>query len=464
MSVIEIRSEAFERAALKSERIRVIGLLWALAALMVVAAVRARVFGAPGELQLLVSMIGLAVVMTAYEALMLRFINRSIAAERLAPAWVWYANIFVETLFPTAALLLLAESGYMRPYQALVAPAGLFYFLFIILSTLRLSPDLSRLTGLLAAVGYMSATGYVYWQFPGLRLVDDFTFPIFATYGAFILIGGFVAGEVATQIRTHVAAALREADTRREKEKLERDLNIARSIQQGLLPSEPPAVEGFDIAGWNQPADQTGGDYYDWQKLSDGRVVVILADVTGHGIGPALVTAACRAYGRATLPIGPDLGAAMSQINQLLVDDLPPGKLVTFVTGLVDPSKRRVELLSAGHGPLVVYTASDRRIQSFEAHAVPFGFAPGITYGPPQDIAMAPGDMVVLMTDGFFEWENSDEEEFGMERLEGTIRSSADLPPDQIIAQMYRAVTDFAGGTPQVDDLTVVIIKRTPQT
>ena len=188
--------------------------------------------------------------------------------------------------------------------------------------------------------------------------------------------------------------------------------------------------------------------------------MVILADVTGHGIGPALVTAACRAYGRATLPVGPELGAAMSQLNDLLVEDLPPGKLVTFVTGMVDPSTKHVELLSAGHGPLVLYTAADRRIQSFEAHAVPFGFAPGIPYGPGQDIAMAPGDMIVLMTDGFFEWANADDEEFGMERLEETIRSSAGLPPDQIISRMYQAVTDFAGGTSQADDLTAVIIKR----
>ena len=463
MSTVEIRSDAFARAALRSERVRVLGLLWTLAALMVVAAVRAVAYGAPGELRLLVSMIGLAAVITAYEAVMLRFINRSIAAERLAPAWVWYANIFVETLFPTAALLLLTESGYMRPYQALVAPAGLLYFFFIILSTLRLSPTLSRLTGVFAGAGYMVATGYVYWQFPGLRLSTDFTFPIFATYGAFILIGGFVAGAVATQIRIHVAAALREADMRWEKEKLEHDLDIARSIQQGLLPREPPAVKGFEIAGWNQPADQTGGDYYDWQTLPDGRVVVILADVTGHGIGPALVTAACRAYGRATLPVGLELGAAMSQLNELLVEDLPPGKMVTFVTGVVDPPNGRLQLLSAGHGPLLLYTASDDRIQSFEAHGVPFGFAPGIPYGPPQDIAMAPGDMVVLTTDGFFEWANTEDEEFGMERLEKTIRLAADLPPHQIISRMYQAVVDFAGGTRQADDLTAVIIKRAPQ-
>lgn len=398
MSAIEIQSEAFEQAALKSERVRVIGLLGALAALVAIAAVRALVFGAPGEQRLLVSIIGLAVGMTVYEGLMLRFISGSMVANRPVAPWIWTVNIFVETLFPTAALILMVESGYFPPYQALVAPAGLFYFFFIILSTLRLSPALSRLTGLFAGTGYMAATAYVFWQYPNLRASNDFTLPIFATYGAFTAIAGFVAGGVAAQIRVHVAAALREADARREAEKLERDLDIARTIQQGLLPSEPPALEGFEVAGWNLPADQTGGDYYDWQTLSDGRVAVVLADVTGHGIGAALVTAACRAYGRATLPRGSELGAAMSQLNELLVEDLPPAKMVTFVTAVVDPEGGRVKLLSAGHGPVLLYTASDGEVESLEAHGVPFGFASGMRYGPAQDIIMAPGDMLVLMT------------------------------------------------------------------
>jgi serine phosphatase RsbU (regulator of sigma subunit) len=150
----------------------------------------------------------------------------------------------------------------------------------------------------------------------------------------------------------------------------------------------------------------------------------------------------------------------MSQLNEVLVEDLPPGKMITFVTAVVDPSAASIELLSAGHGPLLLYTASDGKVQSLEAHGVPFGFAPGMPYGPAQDIAMAPGDMLVLSTDGFFEWENEKEEEFGLERLEETIRSAAELPPDQIITRMYEDVTAFAGGTHQADDVTAVVIKR----
>ena len=154
MSAVEIQSEAFARAALKSERVRVLGLLWALTALVVIAAVRAFAFGAADEQRLLVSIIGVAAVMTAYETLVLRLVGRSIADERTVPPWAWSVNVFVETLFPTATLIVLAESRFMPPYQALVAPAGLVYFVFIVLSTLRLSPALSRLTGLVSGAGY----------------------------------------------------------------------------------------------------------------------------------------------------------------------------------------------------------------------------------------------------------------------------------------------------------------------
>ena len=125
------------------------------------------------------------------------------------------------------------------------------------------------------------------------------------------VIGGFVASAVAGEIRKQVDAALREAETRLQVDRLEHDLALARSIQQSLLPSSMPQVEGFEIAAWNQPADQTGGDYYDWQLLPDGKVVVALADVTGQGIGPALLAAGCRAYARASFKAGNGLQAAM---------------------------------------------------------------------------------------------------------------------------------------------------------
>jgi serine phosphatase RsbU (regulator of sigma subunit) len=362
---------------------------------------------------------------------------------------------------PSVALLVLTNSAFMGPYRALVAPAMLSYFFFIILSTLRLSPLLSLLTGIFAAGGYLFVVAYTFRRFPnpppdaGALAPGDYV-----THGVFLLFGGLIAGAVARRIREHVAAALREADARRQVERMEGDLDIARTIQQGLLPERPPQIDGYDIAGWSRSADATGGDYYDWQMLPDGRAAVSLADVTGHGIGPALMMAVCRAYARASLPSGDGLGRIFDRVNDLLVEDLPGDRFVTFVVALLDPRAAKVQLLSAGQGPLFVYTAADDRVQDFGAHGIPFGLTAAPSYGPPQDVALAPGDMIVLPTDGFFEWANPSGELFGTKRLAECIRTNRDLPARQVIEALHRAVVDFSEGTPQADDLTAVVIKR----
>jgi serine phosphatase RsbU (regulator of sigma subunit) len=326
---------------------------------------------------------------------------------------------------------------------------------------LRLSPGLCRLTGLFSAVGYLLVTAFTYWRFPDHPSREAiFGLQIYATYGFLFLVGGFIAGAVAGQIRKHVLAALKEAEAKLKIERMERDLNIARNIQQGLLPAELPDIEGFELAGWSQPADQTGGDYYDWQKLPDGRVAISLADVTGHGIGPALVTAVCRAYARASFPSGTELGTLMDRINDLLVEDLPPDRFVTFAVGILDPAKARVQILSAGHGPLFVYKAAEGKLLDYRAHGIPFGVADGFEYGSPQEVDLEPGDMLILVTDGFFEWANASGEEFGIERLGATIREAKDLPPAEIIEKLYAAVTGFVGEVAQADDLTAVVLKR----
>ena len=126
----------------------------------------------------------------------------------------------------------------------------------------------------------------------------------------------------------------------------------------------------------------------------------------------------------------------------------------------LEPAEGRLELLSAGHGPLMLYTASDDQVQGFEAHGIPFGIVPSMPYGPAQTIRLAPGDLLVLLTDGFFEWENAKEEDFGIPRLQDAIRAARHLPASQIISSLHDAVVRFAGGTRQLDDLTALVVKR----
>ena len=198
--------------------------------------------------------------MIAYEWATLRRVTGALAAgTEPAPAH-WISNVVVEALFPTIGLIVLIAMGMARPYAALVAPIVLTYFLFISLSTLRLNPSLARLSGLCSAAGYSAVAIYVFTQYPGPDLGTGL-YPIefYVGNSVVILVAGLVAGEVARQIRGHVSAALHEA---REVERIRGELETARAIQQGLLPGEAPRLAGYDVAGWNQPADQTGGDYF----------------------------------------------------------------------------------------------------------------------------------------------------------------------------------------------------------
>lgn len=245
----------------------------------------------------------------------------------------------------------------------------------------------------------------------------------------------------------------------RQKERIEHDLEIARRIQRGLLPVGRPELEGFELAGWNRSADETGGDYFDWLTLPDGRIAISMGDVSGHGIGPALIVAVCRAYFRATASSVEGLAAIVDRVNGLLRADLPPDRFVTLVAGLLDPTTASLGLFSAGHGPILFYEAATGTVHSAPADDIPLGVGRGLD-GRARTIDFAPGDMLVLITDGFHEWASPSGEHYGLERLSAALGRHAALAPDQLIAALCREVEAFAGGTAQQDDLTAVVLKR----
>lgn len=455
-------SAAFRQALLRSERLRIRIVLGAIAAAFLLRTLRAQIVGGHENLLSWLMMLALLGLFVTYEFAMLRAVNRAIQKDGELANWMWFSSIILETLLPALAVAFLSSPSIDPLYQPLANPAGLAFFVFIILSTLRLDPALCVLSGVTAAVSYLAAAAYLGWR-PSISAGTSLLSPQKAVVGYAIafLIAGVVAGMVASEIRKQVDAALREAETRRQMDRLEHDLAVARSIQQSLLPSTMPEIEGFQIAGWNQPADQTGGDYYDWQILPDGKVVVALADVTGHGIGPALLASVCRAYARANFRLGDGLLSAMEQINAALAADVGEGRFVTFVAAICSQGSSSVQLLSAGHGPLFFYMSKEDRFNNMSAQGPPFGILASLITEPPQMLELHPGDILVLATDGFFEWANAEDELFGSQRLENTIRNSRDKTPRELIADLYRAVVEFSGGTKQQDDLTAVIIKRT---
>ena len=461
MSEPQVESGAFRRALLKSERLRILIVLGSLGVVFMVQTIRTVIGQNREDLHSWFVSSLVVALFAGYELLMLHTVKRATQADRDLPVLLWVGSTMVETSLPALGVAFMTSSAAGAADRPLVNPAALGFFLFIILSTLRLKPWASRLCGLVAAVTYLLAALHLGWR-PVLGGGTSMFSPQRAvvSYAIAFLIGGVVAGAVAGEIRKHVNAALREAEVQRQLERLEHDMQVARSIQQSLLPSTTPPIEGFEIAGWNQPADQTGGDYFDWQLLPSGRVVVALGDVTGHGIGSALLAAVCRAYARANFTVQDELLATMRRINAELAGDMTSGRFVTFVAVVCEPGNSRVQLLSAGQGPLFIYWLREDRFDTVGGQALPLGISPRLISEPPLNLELQPGDLLVLATDGFFEWANAQEEQFGAGRLEQVVRAYRHLPPKEMISTIYGAVLEFSGGTKQQDDLTAVIIKR----
>jgi serine phosphatase RsbU (regulator of sigma subunit) len=455
------KADAFRLAQLKSERLRIL-----LIIAVVITILAFRVLGTilvlnDDSLRIVIEGTVFSAIFIGIELLVLRDAQRAIKGGPDVPRGAWLGSLILESLLPAIALAFLTSTAIEFTYRPLAHAATLWFFIIIILTALRLNPVDCRIAGLVAAGSYLLAALYLGWR-PSLDSKVSILAPERAviSYTFAYLIGGFVAGMVAGEIRKHLNAALREAEVKRELDRLAHGLQTARNIQQSLLPNSVPDVAGFEIAGWNQPADETGGDYYDWQPLSDGKFLVVLADVTGHGIGSALLASVCRAYARASFSVEENLLPAMERINKQLAGDLTNGLFVTFVAAICSEGQSCVKLLSAGHGPLFFYVMRDDRFDEKGAQGLPLGISPNFQSEPELNIDLEPGDLIVLTTDGFFEWANAAGERFGVERMQGSIRANRHLRPADIISALYQTLFDFSGGTKQQDDLTAVIIKR----
>src|SRR5215471_13365416 len=452
-----IASLAYRNARLRPERLRIAGAIVIVSIFIVSGMVRILLFGSH------MSRFGVAAALglVGYEFLVLLAVERAIKSDKSLPDWFWTANVIIEMSMPVIGTAFLASDRLAPDYRPLASAWVLLFFPFLVLSTLRLSPVISSVAGIAGALGYLLAARYHGWHIKGDLQSNPVTHSAVPFFAVMICATGFIAALVAGEIRKHLEAALKEAETERMLKQMEHDLGIARSIQQSLLPKVRPRIDGYEIAGWNRSADATGGDYFDWNQLEDGTLVVTLADVTGHGIGPALLASVCRAYARASFNSKESLASTMQRINKSFGADLSPGRFATFVAAVCRAGEDNLELLSAGHAPLFVYSHKNGQLQTYPAHDVPLGILPQLTTAESQVVAMQSGVLILLITDGFLEWENCTGEQFGTDRLEQIIRCSCHLAPEEIIAELYSRVLEFAGGTAQQDDLTAVVIKKT---
>lgn len=242
-----------------------------------------------------------------------------------------------------------------------------------------------------------------------------------------------------------------------EKQRMARDLELARKIQQALFPKSCPAVAGYEIAGWNCPADETGGDCYDFIPLANGHHALLLADATGHGIGAALVIAQFRSLIRAMLSVTEDLAAVAARVNQILCHDLMGDRFVTAFVGVLDPQQHRLDYVSAGQGPLLLVAPATS--ESRGANALPLAVLDDSVFEVGR-FDLCPGATVVLLTDGFYETSDPGGEQFGEERVTDLVRRHANTPLDQLIGDLHAEVRRFSNDSPQADDLTAILIRR----
>ncbi len=365
----EIDSQAFHEAELRSERTRVNALLRVFAGLLGLVLIRGAVSLAEGR-RSVVWPFGVLLAMTAvYEVVWLRFVNRSIQSNRTVSGNAWTLNSLIESLVPTVALFLEIHTSFVSPDSALSSPVVLTYLLFIILSALHLNPGLSRLTGVFSMAGYLAVSIYVFVTFPEESASDE---PVALRHGLF-LFRPSAPGRICYRCGCPPDPYTRTSGSPRGGEPRPDCPIGARSRHctvdsAGVTPEDASAkcVASILPGGINPPM-KPGGDYFDWQQLADGRAAITVADVSGHGIGPALCMASCRAYARACLAAGMDLRSFLLRMNQLLDGDLPLSKFVTMVVGLLDPEEETLHLISAGHGPLFFYSSKEDKVCILDA-------------------------------------------------------------------------------------------------
>lgn len=249
-----------------------------------------------------------------------------------------------------------------------------------------------------------------------------------------------------------------------EAQKLKQEMKLASEIQRSLLPAAPPALPGFEIAAFCKSADQTGGDYYDFLDADApaGRCGIAIGDVSGHGLGAALVMVAARAMLRSLFTAGAELKAIVERMNVLLAHDLDPTRFMTFFLGVLESEPRRIRFTNAGHEPPIIYrpAAPDGpQILQLETTGMMLGVVETMEYPEGEAVALAADDVVLFCTDGLFEARDLAGELFGVERMIGCLEEFAGRSAPGIVDGIARRLRAFTGSAPQADDLTFVVVK-----
>jgi phosphoserine phosphatase RsbU/P len=243
-----------------------------------------------------------------------------------------------------------------------------------------------------------------------------------------------------------------------EKKRLQGQLEVARQVQLELFPDKDPQLVGFDISAYNFTTEEVSGDYYDWVRIFDDQIGVVIADASGKGIPAALLMAFLRATLRAAVHIGYSPHISMTKANYLLWESIENNQFVTAIYGILDAANKTFAFANAGHNPLLLLKANGEP-QFVEKGGLPLGMFRETRYYE-HFLNLESGDILVLYTDGITEAANADGEEFGSDRLVECVKMGRDLSAREIVELIHQEVVTFSGIECLEDDGTLFVIKN----
>ena len=249
-----------------------------------------------------------------------------------------------------------------------------------------------------------------------------------------------------------------------EKKRLDHDLEIARDIQRILLPSEAPAINGFQISGINVPARQVSGDYFDYIHVDQERLGVAIADVSGKGVPASLIMAICRSVLRAEAAGNPSPADVLRKVNRQLYPDIKEDMFISMAYLVLDHQHDGVTLARAGHDAPLWYQGQSQTVTPVKSPGMVVGIDSGSVFDRiTVDFAvpLERNDCLVLYTDGVTETLNSEGDEYGVDRMMQSVRASANDGAQKIVKRIIEDVREFTGSVPQNDDITVIAIRKT---
>lgn len=242
-------------------------------------------------------------------------------------------------------------------------------------------------------------------------------------------------------------------------------LLVARRIQQAALPRELPTLAGYELAGESIPAEETGGDTFDFTRLAGGKAIsMMIADATGHGIGPALAVSQLQAMAKLAWQHEPDHDVVRitDVLNQRMHENLPDGRFVTAWMGVLDAANGVVRMVSAGQDPQLVVRASTGRAERLTTDTVPLGILADLPQYAARSVTLEPGDLLLVATDGIAEASGPTGEQFGVDRMIEVAERLAASGPQAVVEGLLEAAERFTGGAEASDDRTVLALRRSP--